>query len=595
MDKMRFLLHYARPQEKKLFTIFLWVLLYASFMLASPLIISFFVDNVVNGLEITSPWLLKLADFCGGVDYLRENLWMGAVWIFITYLIIAIALYRRGVDCGVLGETLAKNLRDTMYDHLQKLPFSYHKMKDSGDLIQRSTSDIEQVRRFLGSQVAEMMYAVLIVCVAGVILYNINAKLMLVSVIMMPFLVLASLIFFTKAKKIFLSCDEAEGEMTSVLQENLNATRVVKAFQRENFEIEKFEAVNDKFRQKLYELMHALAIFWGSTDFLCMSQILIMIIFGLHMANAGELTAGNFFVFLTYEGMIIWPMRQLGRILADMGKVSVALNRIREVLDEPCEDLDVGLTPKVFGNIRFDHVSFKYEDGEEHTLHDISFEINAKQRVAIMGPTGSGKSSLVHLLTRIYDYDSGSITIDGVELRDISKRWIRQQISIVLQEPFLFSKTIHDNIALAHRDVDPCEVVRAAKIASIHDVIENFDQGYDTAVGEKGVTLSGGQKQRIAIARTIMNDSPVVIFDDSLSALDTKTDAHIQDALHQMEHEMTMLIITHRVSSARSADKIIVLEEGRIAQMGTHDELIAQPGLYQKINAIQQEGSDDYE
>lgn len=593
MDKLKFVLKYSHPQHKKLILIFFCVLTYAGFLLIAPLIIQFFVDNVINGDVISATWMRSAVEILGGIDYLRNNLWIGAIWIILTYLIITIALYIRGVACGILGETFAKNLRDDIYDHLQKLPFSYHKSKDSGDLIQRSTSDIEQVRRFLGTQVSEMMNAILTVSMASIILYNINAELMLVSVAVLPLLVLTSLLFFTKAKKIFLVCDEAEGEMTSVLQENLNATRVVKAFQRENFEIEKFERVNEKFRQKLFDLMHALAIFWSSTDLLCMTQILVMIIVGMFAASRGELSAGNFFVFLTYEGMIIWPMRQLGRILADMGKVSVAIKRIQEVLYEPCEDLVRGEHPSIKGNIVFEHVNFKYDDGDEPTLHDISFEIKANERVAIMGPTGSGKSSLVHLLTRIYDYNSGSIRIDGVELRDIAKDWIRSNVSIVLQEPFLFSKTIHDNIALAKRDAVAYEVERAAKIASIHDVILDFDQGYDTAVGEKGVTLSGGQKQRIAIARTLINHAPIVIFDDSLSALDTKTDANIQNALDQLEYDMTMLIITHRVASAMNADRIIMIDDGRIVQIGTHEELVHEEGLYQKIYHIQQEGSDE--
>ncbi len=593
MEKLRFIMQYAKPQQKRLLTIFLYVLLYAGFMLIAPLIISFMVDSAINGLPIQYAWLETAVRSIGGTAYLRENLWIGAVIIFIVYVVIAFALYKRGVDCGIIGETFAKNIRDAMYDHLQKLPFSYHKSRDSGDLIQRSTSDIEQVRRFLGTQISEMMYAILIVLVAACILYSIHPKLMLLSVMVMPFLVLASLLFFTKAKRIFLSCDWAESEMTTVLQENLNATRVVKAFNRELFEIDKFEKANEKFRQKLCELLNALALFWGSTDFLCTGQILVMIYFGIQFAQQGTLSAGNFFVFLTYEGMIIWPMRQLGRIIADMGKVSVAITRIKEVLDEPSEDLTTGLTPEVKGHIEFKHVSFQYEDGDAHTLHDINFSIEPKQTVAIMGPTGSGKSSLVHLLTRIYDYNEGSILIDGVELRTISKAWIRKQISIVLQEPFLFSKSIYDNIALAKRGASASDVKRAAKLASIHDVIETFDQGYDTEVGERGVTLSGGQKQRIAIARTIINESPIVIFDDSLSALDTKTDANIQEALKTISADMTMLIITHRVNSARGADKIIVLDEGRIAQIGTHEELIHQEGLYKKIHDIQNEGRDE--
>lgn len=277
-----------------------------------------------------------------------------------------------------------------------------------------------------------------------------------------------------------------------------------------------------------------------------------------------------------------------------MGKLSVAVDRISEILDEDIEDLHLGLDQTIEGNIVFDHVSFAYEDANEAILKDVSFSIEAKQRVAIMGPTGSGKSSLISLLARLHEYE-GSITIDGIELKEISKTCIRKNINIVLQEPFLFSKTIYDNISLAKKDASQSDVKKAAQIAHIHDVINEFDEGYDTEVGEKGVTLSGGQKQRIAIARTIINDAPIVVFDDSLSALDTKTDALIQEELSKMSHNITMLMITHRISSAKDADKIIVLDAGHVAQIGTHEQLIKQEGIYKSIYEIQNEGGEMYE
>lgn len=590
MRNIKFIWEYAKPYEKKGVMILLYVSIYAFFTLVAPLIISYMQDNIISGIPFDNALLQNIVDAMGGISYLQEHLWIGSVIILCCYICIGIAIYKRSMNGGYFSESFALHVRDHMYDHLQKLSFHYHKQKDSGDLIQRSTSDIETIRRFLATQLSEMIYAVMIVAIAISILLSRNVKLTIISVSLLPFVMLASYVFFRKAKKIFLECDLAESSMTSVLQENLNAMRVVKAFHQEEKEIEKFETFNEAYRKKYFDLMHALGIFWSGTDFLCLCQILLMIISGVYMALHGELSTGTFFIFLMYESMIIWPMRQLGRILADMGKVSVSIKRIKEVLEEPCEDLEKGLCPDIKGDIVFEHVDFQYEDDPRMILKDISFHIPTGTKVAIMGPTGSGKSSLVHLLTGIYDYQAGSIRIDGVEVKDIAKQWLRKHVQIVLQEPFLFSKTIYENIHLADIHAEKADIEEVAQMASIHDTIMDFDKGYDTAVGEKGVTLSGGQKQRVAIARTLLSKSPIIIFDDSLSALDTKTDQMIQQALQTLEQEMTMLMITHRVSSASKADMIIVLQDGKVSQMGTHEELIQQAGLYKRIYHIQQEG-----
>lgn len=590
MNKLKFLWQYAKPYEKQAFYMFINVAIYAFFILAAPLIISYMQDHIISGVPFENEMIQRMVDAIGGIAFLQEHLWIGSVLIVICYIMIGIAIYQRSMESGRLSESFALHVRNHMYDHLQKLSFDYHKQKDSGDLIQRSTSDIETIRRFLAGQLAEMMYAILIVGIAMMILLSMNVKLALYSVSLMPFVMMAAYVFFRKAKKIFLDCDIAESKMTTVLQENLNAMRVVKAFHQEQTEIDKFERYNEEYRKKYFDLMHALGIFWSGTDFLCLLQILLMIVIGVFMALQHQITAGTFFVFLMYESMIIWPMRQLGRILADMGKVSVSIGRIQEVLKEPCEDLESGLSPEIQGDIMFDHVSFRYDDGDHEVLKDLSFHIPKGSKVAIMGPTGSGKSSLVHLLTGIYDYQSGSIKIDGVELKEIRKAWLRKHVQIVLQEPFLFSKTIYENIHLANMGANREDIEQVAHMASIHDTIMEFDQGYETAVGEKGVTLSGGQKQRVAIARTLLSHSPIIIFDDSLSALDTKTDRMIQEALDQLDESLTMLMITHRVSSAKKADMIIVLQDGHVAQMGTHEELMKEEGLYHRIYEIQMKG-----
>jgi len=330
-----------------------------------------------------------------------------------------------------------------------------------------------------------------------------------------------------------------------------------------------------------------LAFYWGGSDFICLTQILVVIIFGILEAQAGNLSIGNFFVFVSYEGMILWPMRNFGRILSDMGKMTVSIGRIQEILDVEVEDVESGLTPAIDGDIVFDHVSFQYDDGDSLVLDDISFDVKAGQTIAIMGPTGSGKSSLMYLLTRLYETTSGDITINGVSIKEIQKQHLRKNVGIVLQEPFLFSRSIYENIKIACKDASELEVYEASRIASVHDVILEFEKGYETLVGEKGVTLSGGQKQRVAIARTVLLKSPIVIFDDSLSAVDTETDAAIREALQSLSGQMTTFIITQRCASAQNADKIIVLEDKKISQMGTHDTLLQEDGLYKRIYEIQ--------
>jgi ATP-binding cassette subfamily B protein len=385
----------------------------------------------------------------------------------------------------------------------------------------------------------------------------------------------------------FKKSDEAEGYLSNTIQENLAGVRVVKAFNREVYEAEKFDEKNKTYKNLTYKLIELLGFYWGFSDFICLTQILVVVLFGISFAQQGFLTVGQFFIFISYEGMILWPIRNVGRILSDMGKMLVSIGRLQEILNSPVEPLEEGITPEIQGDIVFDHVYFKYEDGEQEVLKDVSFTVKQGQTIALLGPTGSGKSSLVHLLTRLYDYQKGSITLNGTELKEIQRHHLRKNIGIVLQEPFLFSKTILENIRLANPNANERQVIDAAKAASVHRVINEFDLGYKTLVGEKGVTLSGGQKQRIAIARTIINKSPILIFDDSLSAVDTETDASIRRALKELSGGLTTFIITHRVATAQAADQIVVLQEGGVAQIGTHSELVKQEGLYARIVEIQ--------
>jgi ATP-binding cassette subfamily B protein len=556
--------------------------------LIPTLVIRTTVDSIIGDKPMDVPgWVEDAVLRLGGRDALAHNLWVCGVALLAISLINGAAMYVRGKWTAQASESMARNLRDLLYDHLQNLPYDEHVKAETGDWVQRCTSDVETIRRFLAVQMAEIGRTGFLLVMALTIMFSLNVKMTFISMAVVPVILAFSYVFFSKVKEAFRLADEAEGKLTTVLQENLTGIRIVKAFGRQAYEVEKFDGKNREYRDLSYRLVRLMANYWALSDFLIMVQMVIVMVTGVYWASRGTMTLGTLLTFMSYEGMLLWPVRQMGRILTDMGRAQISLTRIKELLDKPREDMDEdGLTPDLNADIEFKNVYFEYEKGHP-VLQDISFKVKKGQTVAILGPTGSGKSSLVHLLLRLYDYQRGSIAIGGVELKKINKKWLRQNIGIVLQEPFLFSRTIKENVALGRSDVTEAEILEAMRVAALSDVIQQFEEGYDTLVGERGVTLSGGQKQRVAIARALVRNSSILIFDDSLSAVDTETDAAIRRALKERRKGITTFIISHRITTLAEADLILVLDQGRLIQSGTHEELIRQPGLYQRIWALQ--------
>jgi len=558
------------------------------FSLASPLVLRIMIDSIIGNKPMNIPvWLKTVIQSLGGRSVLSKNLWAGSLIIVWLSLCQVLFLFLKGKWSAIASESIAKNIREKLYNHLQHQSYDYHVKAQTGDLIQRCTSDLNTVRRFLSVQFIEVGRAIFMVGAVLPIMFVLNIRMTLISMIVIPIIFIFAVVFFVKVRNAFQISDEAEGKLSMVLQENLTGVRIVRAFAREMYEIDKFDAINVEFRDLTYRLIRLLAWYWSVSNFICLTQIGTVMLFGVYWASKGVISLGTFFVFTNYIGMLLWPVRQMGRILTDMGKTLVSVGRIDEILSKPTEETnDKGIKPEIFGEVEFKNVCFEYEK-DKPLLKNISFRAEKGQTIAILGPTGSGKSSLVHLLPSLYDYKSGSIRIDGFELKEIEKNWLRQHIGIVLQEPYLFSKSLKDNIKLAKKAAKEIEIFEAARIAAVHDVILKFSQGYETPVGERGITLSGGQKQRVAIARTLVGKYPILIFDDSLSAVDTETDAAIRKALKEGNHKATTFIISHRITTLSEADRILVLDNGEIIQSGKHNELVEQEGLYRRFWTLQ--------
>ena len=564
----------------------------------TPQIIRAAVDNAIGGNPPTfGPAVMNVINRIGGFEYLGKNLWIMGLAVLAVALVKVLSQYGFLVSNTRASETLTKTMRDTLYTHIEHLPFAWHMKNHTGDIIQRCTSDIDTTRNFVAGQMTGLFRIAILVVLSMVFMFSMNVKLAVIALIPMPLIILYSLHFHNKIGAGFKDCDEAEGRLSAMAQENLTGVRVVRAFGRERYEKDRIEKHNEEYTGLWVRMGSIMSRFWSTSDVLSGIQIMLVVVFGVVFCLKGEMTAGEYIAFIGYNAQLIWPIRQLGRMISEMSKAGVAVDRIGYIINSETEkDCEDACEPDMTGDIAFEHVNFAY-DGCPQMLHDINFTMKAGTTLGILGGTGSGKSTLMLLLDRLYDLPEGSgrITIGGVDIARMKREHLRKNIGIVLQEPFLFSRTLKENLSITNDELTLTDIREAARAACLDETIEGFTKGYETFVGERGVTLSGGQKQRAAIARMLTQHTPIMIFDDSLSAVDAETDAKIRKALEQRFGSASIILISHRITTLSKADQVIVLDRGRIAEMGTPAELEKAGGLYQKIYEIQSLSKEEVE
>ncbi|MDN3647545.1 ABC transporter ATP-binding protein [Reinekea marina] len=568
------------------------------FMFLVPTIGKLVIDRVIteprvhNGDKIDA-----VISWVGGPDALANQLWLAGLAIVIVTALSGLFMYLKDYLAAGACETTVRELRNKLYHHLHHIDERYLNNADSGDILQRCTSDIDTLREFLTMQVMNIGRTIILMAVVIPLMFMQNAWLTVLSLILVPVVLYYGMVFFVKVRELFQKVDEAEGELTTIVQENLTGIRVVRAFARQDYECEKFDEKNARYSDLNYKLICMFANFWSLSDLLCIAQSGIVLIGGGWLTAQGHISFGTYFAFIGYTNLLIWPIRQLGKELSEAGKATVAIGRIQEILEAPEEEELQNVTPlpdRIMGAIKFENIHFQY-DKDRPVLTDVSFDVAPGETIAIVGPTGAGKSTLIQLLMRLHDYEQGSISVDGIELSSIARKDIRHQIGTLLQEPFLFSRSLRENIKFSHLEASDGAMVHSTTAAAVHHTIESFQGGYSTVIGERGVSLSGGQKQRVTLSRTLLNTPPILVLDDTLSAVDASTEQKIISALHEKKGEQTLLIITHRISVCQKADRIIVMQDGRITDQGTHNELTHRDGFYNELWEIQSDQKDQFE
>ena len=577
------------------------LILSTSIRMLEPKVLQIAVDKIIvyfqsgkKTIKVSEDWITNL--FYNYLPELKiENLDVILIYLGIVFLLISLMrgllMFLSSAITASSTEKATKKLRDRLFSHIQALPIAYHSKTPTGELIQRCTGDVETIRKFASTQLVEVLRMIAIFSTAFFMMATINLTYAFIAIALVPFIAIGSVVFFRKESKVWNQHEKEQDKLSVLIQENLSGIRVVKAFAKEKYEMDKFTKQNLEKRKWGIKLLRLHTFFWPLSDLFVYTQIAISIFAGGYYALTNQISVGEFVAFYSYAMLVTWPMRRLGQLVSEMGMTSVAIKRIYSILDFEAEDYTGSKYKgkKLEGNIEFKNVMFRYDKKvDEHVLNGISFYVKKGEKIALLGPTGSGKSTIISLLMRFFEPDKGLISIDGKPLKTYSKEYLRSRIGVVLQKPFLFTTTIKDNISYSKPGSQLDDVIDYSRVAQIHDIITDiFPESYDTVVGEKGVTLSGGQKQRVTIARTLLKNPDILILDDSTSSVDTETEFEIQKAMRQLMKGKTTFIIAHRITSIQDVDRIIILDKGKIVESGTHDELIKQNGFYRKIFDIQ--------